>query len=128
MSLSLALLHARITDLRFTTALLDDWFYGQSHVTAAQILLYRFINASNATDRLALVEGLVQLYSGNPVEQKEIRNRLVAKEGLLGVFEKEKEDRESIKRMSLTLRCSFAFSSTDELFACSRVNSHYDNL
>jgi len=83
-----------------------------SYGSAAQILLYRFISASNVQDRKAFSEGLITIYRiSNEGEKKEIRRRVAGKDGLLGAFEKESDSEEMINSMFRNLRSLLGSSS-----------------
>ncbi|KAK4329709.1 hypothetical protein RTBOTA2_005661 [Rhodotorula toruloides] len=87
MPLPLVLLHARTIDLAdpiIAQTVLDLVSASSFHVPAARILLRRFVNGVQAEEIAALI---VRIYGhAGEAAKKEIKEMLVAQEGLLGVF------------------------------------------
>lgn len=89
MPLPLVLLHARSTDLADATtgrAILELVSALSFHAPAVQILLHRFVDGAQDEEVAAFVERVHRC--AGEAAKKEIKEMLVAEEGLLGVFKR----------------------------------------
>lgn len=90
----LAYIHARPSDISLVSDVLP-LADSKSLAPAAQILLYRFMSAANAGDRAAFAEGLTAVHAAcGRFTRGEIRARVASRDGLLGLFETEKDSEE----------------------------------
>ncbi|BGP34984.1 hypothetical protein JCM10296v2_006808 [Rhodotorula toruloides] len=90
MPLPLVLLHARTTDLADppkAQTILDLVSASPFHVPAARLLLHRFVNGAQGEEIAAFVVGTHG--QASEAAKKEIKEMLVAQEGLLGVFKRD---------------------------------------
>lgn len=118
MPLSFAYLHARPYNIPVVSSITLSTT--SSLVAAAQILLYRFVNASTSEDRSNIAQGIVAVHAGaNEEERQSIRKRIGAKEGVFGLFERSKDSQETAHRMSSQAR--FHETRTN-VSPCSRVD------
>uniref|UniRef100_A0A0K3CCD9 FGENESH: predicted gene_4.215 protein n=1 Tax=Rhodotorula toruloides TaxID=5286 RepID=A0A0K3CCD9_RHOTO len=90
MPLPLVILHARTTDLpnpSIAQTILDLVSASSYHVPVARLLMHHFVNGVQALEIAALVVRICS-QAGEAVK-KEIKEMLVAQEGLLGVFKRD---------------------------------------
>ncbi|GAA5969225.1 hypothetical protein JCM3765_007248 [Sporobolomyces pararoseus] len=116
MPLSLIYLHARPSDIAKVSSIALPT--SSSLVAAAQILLYRFVNVSTAEDRSAFAQGIVAVHAAaNEGERASISQRVGAKEGAFGLFEKSKDSQETAYLVSTLIAtlCSPTSSHDVEL-------------
>ncbi|GAA5910073.1 Urb1p [Sporobolomyces salmoneus] len=116
MPLSLVYLHARASDILAVTSLLHLWSSSASLVSAAQIILYRFINASSNEDRETLGKGLTAVHVAADERQRaQIRARIAATNGALRLLETERENGETAQVVSQLVASIFSASNPQDV-------------